>query len=358
MERLDYIHHIKKVDKHGMLRLVERFPEEFIESLENSKLIGEGEGINFKEFSSILIGGLGGSAIVGDLVIDWLKQKLEIPMFICRDYHLPSFVHEEAISIIVSYSGETEEALNLLYEAYRMSSTVFCITSGGKMEELCLKLKIPFIKVKPNLPPRAALPNLLGAMLLILQRIEIIKDLKVEISHSLESLKEIREKFGSSVPSDRNPIKRLAFSLLGKIPIIYSIDRYSSVAKRLKNQLNENSKVFSISGVIPEVCHNEVEGLAYLKLNLPNNSFIFIRFEDEFPEELIRVEAMKGLLKELGIERINEIKAMGKNVLGTLLSGVYQCDYLSVYLAIARGIDPYPIECVNRLKGRISSKML
>lgn len=355
LKNLDDINYVKKVDKHGMLFLIEKYPEELLESLKNSKIINEKKNEN-KEFSSILIGGLGGSAIVGDITINWLQQRLEIPIYTCRDYHLPGFVHKKTLSIIVSYSGETEEALSLLYEAYKRESIVFCITSGGKMEKICLKLKIPFIKVKPNLPPRAALPNLLGAMLSILQKTELVNNISTELNDSLNSLNETRKKVGFSIPSDKNPMKQLAFSLLKKVPVIYSINRYFSVGKRLKNQFNENSKVFSISGIIPEVCHNEVEGLIYLKHSSLNYSFIFLRFNDEFPEESIRIEAMKSLVKELGFESINEIKSNGKNVLGILLSGIYQCDYLSVYLAILRNVDPFPIKYIDLLKSRVSSK--
>jgi glucose/mannose-6-phosphate isomerase len=356
LKNLDEIHCIKKIDKHGMLYLIEKFPEEFVESLKNSKLINEKEDFNGKEFSSILIGGLGGSAIVGDVIINWLQQRLKIPMYVWRDYHLPGFVHEKTISIIISYSGETEEALSLLYEAYKRKSSIFCITSGGKMESLCFKLKIPFVKVKPNLPPRAALPNLLGALILILQKINLMNDISLEINDAINSLNEVRKKIEFSVPSNKNSLKQLAFLLLEKIPVIYSINRYFSVAQRLKNQFNENSNVFSIFGIIPEVCHNEVEGLAYLKSNSLDYSFIFLRFNDEFLEESIRIEEMKNLLKELGFKSINEIKAIGKSTLGILLSAIYQCDYLSFYLAILRGIDPFPIKNIDLLKNRISTK--
>ncbi|MEM3506578.1 MAG: bifunctional phosphoglucose/phosphomannose isomerase [Candidatus Bathyarchaeia archaeon] len=356
LKKLDEIDYIKKVDKNGMLYLIEKFPEELNESLKNSRIINEKEDINDKEFSSILIGGLGGSAIVGDVISNWLQQRLKIPIYVWRDYHLPGFVHEKTISIIISYSGETEEALSLLYEAYRKNSTIFCIASGGKMENFCFKLKIPFIKIKPNLPPRVALPNLLGAMLFLFQKIKLVNDISIEIEDLLNGLNETRKRIGFSVPSNKNLIKELAFSLLGKIPIVYSINRYSSVAQRLKNQFNENSKVFSIASIIPEACHNEVEGLTYLKSNPLNCSFIFLRFNDEFLEESIRIEEMKNLLKELEFNNINEIKAIGKSSLGNLFSAIYQCDYLSVYLAILRNVDPSPIKYIDLLKARVSTK--
>ncbi|MEM3754745.1 MAG: SIS domain-containing protein, partial [Candidatus Bathyarchaeia archaeon] len=220
----------------------------------------------------------------------------------------------------------------------------------------CFKLKIPFIKIKPNLPPRVALPNLLGAMLFLFQKIKLVNDISIEIEDLLNGLNETRKRIGFSVPSNKNLIKELAFSLLGKIPIVYSINRYSSVAQRLKNQFNENSKVFSIASIIPEACHNEVEGLTYLKSNPLNCSFIFLRFNDEFLEESIRIEEMKNLLKELEFNNINEIKAIGKSSLGNLFSAIYQCDYLSVYLAILRNVDPSPIKYIDLLKARVSTK--
>ncbi len=180
----------------------------------------------------------------------------------------------------------------------------------------------------------------------------IIRDFR-EIESAVDDLKTLRKILDISQDTEANPAKRMALSLLNKFPIVYSLERMSSTARRFKNQLNENSKVYSKFDTIPEICHNEVESWPELASDLSRPSFIFIRDDEQDQKESRILQGILRHLRSLGTKDILEIVGTGSNRLARLLTAIYMGDYVSVYLAIARGIDPTPIDGISRLKRTI-----
>lgn len=329
---------IVKVDKANMLGHLMRFPE-----MCEAALSAEVELPDVKP-ASVVVTGMGGSGIVGDILNDWLD--LHVPFDVCKSYKLPAWVGEKSLVIAVSYSGNTEETLACVLEAVEKNAQLVTITSGGRLEEICKTLGKPCIKVPSGLAPRAALPYSLFSVILAFKKLGLAIGKDGEIKESIELLRTIREEMAPE--RENNQAKHVARMINGTIPIIYAPIHLRGVAIRLKNQFNENSKIISKTEFFPELCHNEIVGLSSAPKNL---SFLFLRDVGESKQMKKQIEFTEKLL---GGRNSTAIWARGKGRLARILSLVYLGDFISFYLAILRGVDPTPVPEIAQLKAETS----
>ena len=350
MNRLDDSEFINSKDKSGMLKLISSFPDLLLEGLGYARKF-QVEQSDLP--SNVLILGYGGSAISGDILRNWLFKKIAVPVEICRDLELPGYINKKTLVICVSYSGETQETLRLLGETINTESKIAAVTSGGTMGKLCERHRIPMVKLRAGLQPRAALPLLFPALTQILSAFNVIEEMHSEIKETAEELRIHAQKLSPSASLNINPSKKLAVELLDSVPSIYSLERMSSVARRMKDQLNENSKILAKFDLIPESCHNEIEGTlgnqisgqSHLKFPL-----IFIRDERESPDEKIRMETFQKRFRTIGFGPIHEIRTNANTNLSRILLPINFGDFVSAYLAIARGFDPTPVYFIDEFK--------
>ena len=294
---------------------------------------------------NLIVAGMGGSGIAGDLLEDWMIPST--PISVCKDYELPAWTDEGSLVLAISYSGETEETLACFSEAIGKKAQAVTISSGGKLSELSEKFGITNLPVPKGLQPRAALPYLFFSAVLVLKKSGVLgRDREAEIGEGIEVLKELR---GEIAPgSEPNPAEKIASDLRGTMPVIYARTGFGGVAKRLKNQFNENSKILARVELFPELCHNEIVGLGSAR---GDHSFIFLRDPRESPQMKKRIEFTRGLLRG---KEIVEMRARGEGKLAHILSLVYLGDFVSYYLAILRGVDPTPVHEIDRLKAILS----
>jgi len=358
MKKLDRLEYAERIDRHGMLRMIDTMPEQLTESLSDAEKFFSQKNLS-RKFSSVVIAGMGGSAIGGDIIRNWIGDEASVPIEVLRNIQLPAYASEETLVVVISYSGETEESLRVLVEASRRGCVTYSVASGGRLMEISGKLGTLFMRVKPNLPPRAALPQLFASASYVLWKHGIAKNLESELNAVAERLQQIRETIGFPVPVKSNPAKSMAVSLLGKIPVIYSLERMGSVARRLKDQFNENSKVSAKFDLIPEALHNEVEGWTNLGALKAASVFsaILVRDNGETPVESPRVEHLKVFLKSVRGLKVHEVKGDASTRLGRIFSAIYFGDYLSYYLALARGVDPTPVEKIQSLKKKVLAEI-
>ena len=325
---------IRMVDKSNMLVHLMRFPEMCEEAL-SAKIV-----LPAIKPSNLVVAGMGGSGIAGDLLEDWLDMP--IPLRVCKDYELPAWVGRRSLVLAISYSGGTEETLACFSEAIEKKASVVAICSGGKLEKLCGEFGVPNLRIPVGLQPRAALPYLFFSATLVLKKLGLLEGREAEIEESLRLLKTMR---GEMAPgSEPNPAERIALELRGTMPVIYALPRLGGVAKRLKNQFNENSKILARVELFPELCHNEIMGLSSAP---ENQSFIFLRDSEESPRLKKRIEFTRELLKG---KKTVDMRSRGRGKLARILSLVYSGDFVSFYLAILRGVDPTPIHEIGLLK--------
>jgi len=347
---LDNLDEIKRIDQSNMLS----FCVEVSRHCREAARLAQAVSIDYSKPNTIIVAGAGGSAIGGELLKDWTRDKIAVPVEVCRQYSLPAYVKERTLVFVISYSGETEEALSMFLDAIKRNCMTFCISSGGKLLEFAEKLNSPCLRVPSGMPPRAALPYLFLPMLLILEKLGLVSDVNFEVSEVIKALEKLEEENSPEKPLNDNPSKTLASKINGTIPVVYGFGIYRAVAQRYKQQFNENSKVPAKWDFFPELNHNEIVGWETAKEPANCFSTIFIRDKDE-PEEIRqRIEVTKELMFEKVAKRIFEVWGVGHSRLAKMLYAVYIGDFTSVYLAILRGVDPTPVRTISLLKERIT----
>lgn len=348
---LDDVDVLYKLDESRAILNVLNYPEACLQAY---KL----EPINLPEVITspriIIIAGMGGSGISGDIVAAWLQDRIKIPIISVKDYTLPNCVDKNALVILVSYSGNTEETLSVFLQALERKTKVLAVTSNGKLEEYCQKARLPFIRIPSGYQPREAIIYLTIPIASFLEKMDIVQSLGTEIKSAAEVLKQVREQIRPEVPLEENPAKKIAVQILDTIPIIYGSGIQNPIAYRMKCQLNENSKVHAFYGVVPEMNHNEIMGWKHVEPNM--FSVIFLRYHGERKEIKTRIEILKNLLSERGSTKILEIWAKGNSVLEKMFSTMFVGDMVTLYLAFLRGINPLKIELIEKLKKELERK--
>jgi len=365
LEDIFSIERIRAIDKGNMLQMIEGLPEDLIKSYEisekletPSRLRIRSYTIEYKSPNNVVVAGMGGSAIGGSIVSDLLRDRVEVPIVVSRQYTLPKFVNEKTLVIVVSYSGETEEVISSLMYALKSKSMVVCVSSNGTLARMCEKSGIPLVKVPQGYQPRAAIAYLTVPILTILETFKVVKfNLKAKIKEASSTLKSLRKEIAVNSPINKNKIKKLAHSLYRKIPIIYSYWPYSSAAFRFKTQLNENSKVLARYDVLPEMNHNEIMGWERISKKEASCYHVILLRGSEEPKEIkARVEFVRDMLNEKGVA-VSQLTSRGSCRFAEIMSLIYQGDYTSYYLAILNEVDPTPVSTISRLKKYLTSKV-
>ena len=319
------------IDNFNMLKVIEDFPQQCKTALELTKGMSVSGEIN-----KIVIAGMGGSAISGDLLKTYMGSS-NIPVFVVRDYKVPSFVDEDTLVFAISYSGNTEETISAFEDAVKKKAKIIAIASGGRLASMAKKV----IKIPAGLQPRAALGYLFFPTLGVLTNSNIVDVKSDEITEMLDILSKTNDfkPFGES----------LAKKIQNRIPIIYASELLGAVAYRWKTQFNENSKIPAFCHVFSEMNHNEIAG--YQTIN--KNNFIVIFIRDK--EDNDRIKKRMDITKEIISTKVDvgEVFTKGNFLLSRLFSGIYYGDFASYYLALANKIDPTPVTVLENLKKRL-----
>lgn len=347
---LDNHERIKEVDRSGMLNHLIKTPDYCKDAIWRTEQTIVPTKVEPK---NIIIIGMGGSAIGGEILKDWLRDELPIPMEVCRDYTLPAYVNKDSLVIANSYSGNTEETLSAFLAANKRKCTPITITSGGQLLSFSKKLRVPHIKIPQGLPPRVAIPYLFFPLPVLMKKMGILPNIGDELDDTIQVLERICKANSPSVLTETNKAKRLAKELLGTVPAIYGFRQYGAVAHRLRTQLNENSKVLARHDVFPELNHNETVGWEAPETLTKNFSIILIRDSEEPPEIRHRIETTTSLAFQRA-KKILEIEAEGEGKLAKMFSVLCLGDFVSVYLAILQGKDPTPVKIVDRVKKELA----
>lgn len=338
---LDDAEEIKKIDRSDACGVLERMPEECERAIVNARRVN----IPRMQPDRIIIAGMGGSAIGGDLMRDWLKDRITVPLEVYRGYELPIYANNSTLVVAVSYSGDTEETVSAYKDALKKKCMVVAVCSGGALAKLAGENKTPVILVPTGFMPRFAISHLFLSLAVVFEKVGLIST-DDELADAIAILKSVRKEIGRASPSEKNISKQIALKVGDRIPTIYGFGPYKAVAKRIKTQFNENAKVPAKWEFFPELTHNEIVGY---ESDLSKALFpIFIRDPTESNKYRARIEITKEIVSEKC--EIVEIYPWGKQKLAKMLSIMYMGDFASVYTALLRGVDPTPIKEITRIK--------
>jgi glucose/mannose-6-phosphate isomerase len=343
---LDDMGKIREIDRSNMLS----FCVDAAKHYQKAAKIAEKISLRYPKPENIIVAGMGGSGIGGELLKDWARDKAQVPIEVSRDYSLPAYANEKSLVLIVSYSGETEESLSAFLDATKKKCMIHCISSGGSLLEFAEKLNVPYLRVPSGMPPRAALPYLFTPLLKALEKV-IVSSVSEDFSEAIKILERISGENAPEKLARENFSKTLALGIDESVPVVYGFGVYRSVAQRFKQQFNENSKVPSKWEFFSELNHNEIVG--WEKAGKLANCFstIFIRDKNEPNEVRSRIETTKALMRS--DSKMFEVWAQGKSALARMLSVICIGDFTSVYLAILRKVDPTPVSTIALLKEKM-----
>jgi glucose/mannose-6-phosphate isomerase len=325
-----------------MKQLIADFPTQLHEAL----IIGQSHRFvsERKDFTNVVLTGLGGSGIGGSIVQNFGTDKLRIPFIVNKDYFLPAFVNKNSLVIVSSYSGNTEETIAAMQTAIKAKATVVCITSGGKISEIAKKKKLDCILLPAGMPPRSCIGYSMTQVLFTLKHFGLIsynfeKDIKSAIKTLKQDLKSIQKK-----------AKTLAQKINGKLPVIYAAPDFEGMAVRFRQQLNENSKILAWHHVIPEMNHNELVGWRD-KAN--DKIVIIIRNKEDYERVQMRMEINKKVIRKY-TPNIVELYSEGNTYFEKIFYLIHLTDWVSLYLADMRNQDAMEVNVIDFLKGSLS----
>jgi len=340
-----------EIDKDDMYQSIWDFPENIIDAIELSENITLKN--EYLHVNNIIIAGMGGSAIGGDVVYSLVKNEIKIPFVVNRGYDLPAWANSSTLIICSSYSGNTEETISILEEAKSLGAKVIGITTGGVLESLCKNYSFDFVNIPSGLQPRAALAFSFIPLLYILKKTSLIN---VEVSSWLKSsvalIKSKREEYSSD--KEDNPVYQLANKLYNKLPIIYADSgSLETVAVRLKGQICENSKILAYHSIYPEMNHNEIVGWENNEEYFSNYYVLWLMDEEMNSRNKSRKNIISEILSDLNVSQ-QEIKVDGNSFKERFLLLIHYGDWLSYWCAILHNTDPSPVKNIQTLKDKLS----
>ncbi len=341
---------LSRGDPSGMLGAVLRLPEDVRAGYELGRAaagLPRAEGID-----AVVVCGMGGSAISGDLLRAAWRGRLRLPLEVVRGPELPGHCGPRTLVVASSYSGDTSETLACAREAVRRGCRLLAVTSGGALAELGQEAGLALLRLPAGLlAPRAAVGYLTFAVVGALEAMGILPPAGEEVEETRRELAALLDRLGPARPG--NPAKALAARLEGRVAVIWGAEGIGAAAAlRWKADLNENAKVPAFASALPELDHNEVVGWS---VGAGRGFFLVVlRHRGEHPDVAARFPLSIAVAREAGAEA-EEVWASGRSDLARLFTLVAAGDLVSVYLALLRGVDPTPIEAVDRLKRALAA---
>jgi glucose/mannose-6-phosphate isomerase len=353
---LDDLNELSRLDSEDVLGAVERFADQCREGWEigrGATGLPDADGVD-----SIVILGMGGSGVSGDVIRSVVEPRLPVPISVIKSYGpLPEWVGRNTLVFAVSYSGSTEETVAALQEAHLRGCRAVAISSGGPLADMARDYGLAHIQIPSGLQPRASLGFLTLPILGALIQVGLVPDLQDDLNESVSVLSDLQERCHRKRSRFENPAKDLAARIVGRVPVVYGgYGLAETAAYRFKCDLNEYGKTPAFWNVIPELDHNEIIGWNRLG-ELTQNNFVLIclRSSDEHERVALRFEITTRLIRGQ-LAEIIEVPAEGRSKLCQLLSLILVTQLASIYVGLAYGVDPGPVEVIQQLKAELSER--
>jgi len=341
----------QSIDVSNMYKSIYDFPDQMNEAVSIGKKIKFVNDYNF--ISNVVLCGMGGSAIGGDLAKSLINDSLSVPIIVSRDYSVPNWVNNKSLVICSSYSGNTEETLSAFRDAKSKGANIIGISTGGELSRLLDESNHDRVSIPSGLQPRAAVAFSFIPLLYLLNVLNMIdKRILNEINSSIEKIKSYRNIYCDK--TEDNSTYKLAKQIYGTIPILYGEScSTSSIALRWKGQFCENSKMLAYHNDIPEMNHNEIVGWQENPELLKHFSILWISDDSLNPRNIIRYNSSIELIKKM-VSHQETIKLDGETFAERFLHLLHFGDWLSYWCALMHQADPTPVEKIDKLKDVLS----
>ena len=332
-------------DSLDMFGLARAFPEQVASSVDAAASVaGLPAG---DEIDNVLVLGMGGSGIAGDVVTAIGGPFVPVPMVVAKGYAPPSFVGPGTLCFAVSFSGGTEETIEAAQAAAAAGARMVVVSVGGELGELAPAWQAPHIPLPGHIPmPRAGLGALAVPMLLVLEQVGLFPGASSWIDAAVTRLSARRD---ALVAGD--VAQRIARAIDRTVPLIVGAGPLGAVAAlRWKTQVNENAKAPAFAATVPELCHNEICGWGqHGDMTRQVFTLVELRHDEEHPQELRRFDLVREIMAEV-VHDVVEVRAVGEGPLAQLFDLTLVGDFVSLHMAAQEGIDPGPVPVLEDMK--------
>jgi glucose/mannose-6-phosphate isomerase len=310
----------------------------------------------YGEVSRIVVVGMGGSAIGGDLLAALVADECPCPILVQRGYDLPAAVDgPDTLVIGSSHSGNTEETLSAFAEARERDALLLAMTTGGELARMADAWDVPLLRFQYDSQPRAALGYSFILLVSLLSHLSLIPDKGDDLAEAVDTMRDWQKELAPGIPVADNPAKRLAGQLMERMPVVYGAGLMEPVARRWKTQFNENAKTWAFYESMPELNHNAVVGFERSDPIRNSAAVVMLHSRYDSPRIQTRWRVTRQMLLHEGIGN-DGVEARGQSRLAQMLSCIHFGDLVSVYLAIASEVDPTPVGPIVFLKQELAKQ--
>ncbi|HEV2070016.1 MAG TPA: bifunctional phosphoglucose/phosphomannose isomerase [Acidimicrobiales bacterium] len=302
---------------------------------------------------NVVVLGMGGSGIAGDVLAAAAGPFLPVPVIVSKGYELPAFVGETSLVFAVSFSGDTEETVEVASAAAVEGARLVVVTRGGELGRLAASWGVPLVTVPTDIAqPRSGLGALAIPALVVLEEMGLFPGAQQWIDFAVEQLRRRRDQLTGDGLLARSIAARIGRTL----PIVYGGGQLGAIAaQRWKNQINENAKVAAFWHTHPELCHNELAGWGqHGDLTRQVFTMVNVRHDYEHPQVSRRFDVVTPLLEEV-VSSVEEVRAEGEGQLAQLLDLILIGDFVSLHLAAREGLDPGPVPVLDHIKAAVAT---
>lgn len=359
MNNIEYTQQIEKFDSQKMVNILLSFTNDVKNAIELGK---KAKQLPLQLFSKeIIVLGMGGSAIAGDTVrtITSAIEGFPFVIKVVRSYSFPKNVDPNALVVISSYSGNTEETISAMYEAEEHCTNFLCLTTGGVIGNHAKEKGYPCISLPTGFQPRAAFAYSFFPLLLLLTEKTNNEALQQSIEVALEEIVRILPSLTERYQSPNaltNDAFSIASTLYNKLPFFFvNSDLFDTIQLRWRGQLQENAKMFAFGNVLPEMNHNEICSLVKENQYTNNMAIVLVRDVMDHPRVQLRFDAFSSILDETLQSKMITIYGEGDHILTRMISLIHLGDWISYHCAMLRNEDPSPIPLINALKNLLSN---
>jgi len=341
------------IDTDNMHQSIYEFSDHLMQAVEIGKSIALKN--QYSDIHNVVVAGMGGSAIGGDVARLLCKNELKVPMVVSRNYTLPGWVNENTLVICCSYSGNTEETLAAFEHARDKGAQIAGLSTGGTLSEKMAEFEFDLVTIPGGLQPRAALGFSLVPMLFLMKQTGLIGSETIDqLPEAASFIASIRDQYGKQ--SDDNPTYSLAQRIYKTIPVIYGeTDATGTLAVRFKGQLSENAKMLAYCNELPEMNHNEIVGFKNNQDILNHMSVIWLKDEKDHPRIAVRQDSTREIIGDLCANH-EMVSLEGDSAAIRYLHLIHYGDWVSYWCAILHQTNPTPVKKIDRLKAILSEK--
>lgn len=340
-------------DPDDMRAAVRAFPDHLEEGWTRGAATAD-FGLRASDLDGVVVCGMGGSAIGGDLVRTLVEPSSPVPFVVNRGYSLPGWVGENTLVVASSYSGGTEETLSAFDEARERGARIVAITSGGTLASQSAADGLHVVEISGGLQPRAALGYSLGVLLRLADAVGLAEISEDTFQAALADARQRSERYDAD--AEGNAARDLSARFEGALPVVYTgVGLLEAVGLRWRTQIHENAKHPAVGNVFPELDHNEIMGFESGPPEvLGRMQIVVLRDRDDHAQVQKRFAATRDLV-EPTVGGWTEVETEGESRLSRMLSLVQLGDWVSFWQAMRKGVDPTPVETIQQLKKTLAA---